>query len=586
MEIKNNLDAHNKIRSFLASSRDILPPLPEILVRMQSAINDSKIDAKDLSKIILRDPSLTAKIMKLANSAYYRHGKLDVNNVTDAIVIMGFDAIRNVVLGLSVYNIMNKLPRVDGYKSIWRHSLCCGVCAQKLAELVGIKVPESIFVAGLLHDIGKLILAQVFPEYYGRVIDVICERDISLSKVENSILHTNHSQSGELVAEFWNFPKYITHAIRYHEIDITKENIKRFDSKETNIVVLANLITHFVYGAEPGFQEISNARILELGDILVGCDGDKLYELINKLKNDAVNIGGILEMDIQEKSLKKSSYGNKKSESNSNDSQGANSYPLISKSLVEDIKFKSVMSSHIESLKEKLKKSINGGIAIAVDSSPIADSIAEIKFRYDRDDVLMHAVGLVKWVERIPKKIVGIQFIHIEKIKSKSSKLNLKDGFIVSSPAATTIEMTDDAVVVRGEFAVSSQAGFMHCWTKLLQSDKKNVVIDLRQIIRISSMAIGLLVGSQMDANGVNKNLLIKIPERFRKILAIAGVDKILNLKFTNTSNTKNLEISSPPPKIDKLLLIDSASDMIDTSKIAEEKFYQELEKIKAKKQS
>lgn len=447
-EINNILDAHNQIRTFLASSRDILPPLPEILVKIQSAINDSKIDARALSQIILKDPSLTAKIMKLANSAYYRHGKHEVNTVTDAIVIMGFDAIKNVVLGLSVYNIMNRLPRVEGYKNIWRHSLSCAVCAQRLAEMTKMQVPETIFVAGLLHDIGKLILAQVFPEKYAKIIDRIREEDEGIIKTEREILLTDHAQAGELVADFWNFPRHITHAIRHHEINSDLSDFRKFDSNETNIVIMSNFISHYVYGKEPGFPEIELPVIIAMGEESLGCDGDKLFELINKLKSHVADISKILDMEVHEKAFDESLDHKKKK--SAVDGALVESFPLIPHSLIKKIQFRGLQPVHLENLKEKLVENNKGGIAAEVENPPVVDSVAEIEFRYDQNDSLMHGVGLVRWTQRQPKKMVGIQFLRIGEIDKKNFQGTTEDIKVVSSPAATTVEISDNRVVVKG----------------------------------------------------------------------------------------------------------------------------------------
>lgn len=597
-EIKNTLDAHNQIRSFLASSRDILPPLPEILVKMQSAINDSKIDARTLSQIILKDPSLTAKIMKLANSAYYRHGKNTVDTVTDAIVIMGFEAIRNVVLGLSVYNIMNKLPRVEGYKNIWRHSLCCAVCAQRLAEIIKIPVPESIFVGGLLHDIGKLILAQVFPEHYARVMDIVREEDSPVCKTEHKVLNTNHAKSGELVANFWNFPKHVTHAILHHELQGNISEFKKFDNKETNIIILSNVISHFVYGKEPGFPEVDLPDIIELSEKTIDVDGDKIYELVNKLKGNVANIAKILDMESYERATEVKTQNSATKLGSGDPSESGSTYPLIPRSLVYRIDFRGVKPAHLASLKEKLSHVSKGGIAAEVDTPPIIDSIAEVRFRYDKSDPMMQAIGLVKWIERVPKKIVGIQFLRIDKIET--DKLETGEMPVVSSPAATTVEIKDNTIVIKGEFASSSQEGFMHCWSKLLKSSHQELVIDINKVFRISSMAIGLLVGAQMDVVGEAKKLTIKISYRFKRILAVAGVEKVLNVvydaevadddseeqeRIPQDNSSDEMQDATSTKEIRKYLE-DDLEGMTDPAAAAEAELLKDIEQMKKNKNS
>ena len=144
------------------------PVFPQMLVQVQKVASDEHSSAQDLAEIILKDQSLTSKILSVSNSAYYGfYGK--VSTITQSIVVLGFDSVKNIALGLAVHNSLSSFMNDPSIKQFWEHSLATGVCAELLAEKMGYTPSEEALVGGLIHDVGKLLLFQFYPEEYAEV---------------------------------------------------------------------------------------------------------------------------------------------------------------------------------------------------------------------------------------------------------------------------------------------------------------------------------------------------------------------------------------------------------------------------------
>ncbi|MBN2713126.1 MAG: HDOD domain-containing protein [Planctomycetes bacterium] len=301
IEIKTRADALKHITNELTTNKHIIPSLPQALVRVQKAVNDKAIGAKELADVILDDPSLTASVLRLANSAYYRHTKAKIRTITSAIVLLGFETIRNLALGLSVYNMLSNLPKVRNYQQVWRHSLCCAVCAQHFAKLMRIPVPEEAFVAGLLHDMGKLILGQFFPEHYAQVLNRIDDGSATYLQAERDIIKVDHMEIGRFIAEHWSFPQDIVSAIGRHEIERYAEGLDGTAPPLENAVIVANKVAHFLYkDQEPGQSEVRMPDIQYLCSTGLGIDADKMEDIIGLLKEQVRDIAHILDIVIDE----------------------------------------------------------------------------------------------------------------------------------------------------------------------------------------------------------------------------------------------------------------------------------------------
>ncbi|UCD82310.1 MAG: HDOD domain-containing protein [Desulfobacterales bacterium] len=196
---------------------DDLPTLPRTVLKITELVNDPKSSAKDLSRIITDDQVLTARLLKLVNSSFYGFPQR-ISTVTNAIVLLGFDAIRSLLLTTSVFDLFagrTKKRRRDQEK-FWDHSLGCAVGAKVIGNYLRHDKIEELFVSGLLHDIGKIVEMQFLPDEFDKVTEVVNRQNSLMITAENQVLGFNHAEIGKLLAEKWNLPIKLGQVIAHH----------------------------------------------------------------------------------------------------------------------------------------------------------------------------------------------------------------------------------------------------------------------------------------------------------------------------------------------------------------------------------
>ncbi|MBN1129525.1 MAG: HDOD domain-containing protein [Chitinispirillaceae bacterium] len=206
-----------------------LPTLPTVVSRMIDLVDSPRTSAALLARLISSDQALTAKVLKLANSAYYGFPR-EISTVNMAIVVLGFNAVKEMGLSLSVFDVFKKTPS-SGYFDVarfWEHSVGCGVAARMLVRNYRPAMAGEAFVSGLLHDVGKVILKQYFDAELARIIDLQREGGVTLEAAEQRVIETSHAQIGSWLAEKWNLPKIICETIRCHHEPWEAEREKEF----------------------------------------------------------------------------------------------------------------------------------------------------------------------------------------------------------------------------------------------------------------------------------------------------------------------------------------------------------------------
>ncbi|MEW6417018.1 MAG: HDOD domain-containing protein [Nitrospirota bacterium] len=205
-----------RIEKIIKGIEDI-PTLPYVVFRINNALGNDSVTTNAVSEIIEKDPSLTSRVLRLANSSYYGLS-CRVDTIPRAITVLGFNTIRNLAFTTEVFKIFNKnisLP-LD-IKGLWYHSLGCAIASKSLIHKNDPILEEKVFICGILHDIGKIIIAQNIPDLLEEVLKEIKDnRDLTLCDAEKNIIGYTHSEVGSLVAEKWHFPKELSNIIRFH----------------------------------------------------------------------------------------------------------------------------------------------------------------------------------------------------------------------------------------------------------------------------------------------------------------------------------------------------------------------------------
>lgn len=194
-----------------------LPTLPAVITQLISLIDNPKTSARSVAQLISTDQALTAKILKLANSAFYGFPR-EIATVDLAVVVLGFETVKSLGLSVSVLERFSGEGQHSDFdrQQFWEHSIACGVAAKILAARLPYRVPGEAFAAGILHDIGKLILSQYFPQEFREVLELAGEEDIYIGEAEERVLGVTHSDVGSWLAERWNLPKRLEDAISHH----------------------------------------------------------------------------------------------------------------------------------------------------------------------------------------------------------------------------------------------------------------------------------------------------------------------------------------------------------------------------------
>lgn len=199
-----------------------MPSLSTTVMKVLEICNNPRTSANDLNRVIALDPVLTARVLKLINSAYYSL-RSQVTSLTRAIIMLGINTVKNLALSTAVLETMGGASAFKAFDAdeFWTHSLGVGVTAKYLAIIrgVGVMDREEYFVAGLLHDLGKIPLSNTFPDEYRAALAMAREQQVPLHRAEEAALGASHTQVGRFIAEKWRFNDALWSALAAHHGD-------------------------------------------------------------------------------------------------------------------------------------------------------------------------------------------------------------------------------------------------------------------------------------------------------------------------------------------------------------------------------
>jgi HD-like signal output (HDOD) protein len=205
--------------SRVAAYIDRMPSLPPTVAKVLEICNDPATSPVDLNRVISLDPVLMARVLRLINSAYYGLSTKVVSMVR-AIIMLGINTVKNLALSTAVMDTLNRKSDLGVLSPVgfWRHSLAVGVTSRLLARVRGEPATalDEYFVAGLLHDIGKIPMDRVLARDYAAVLKSCREREIPLFVAERELLGFDHSDSGRLIVEAWHLGRVIQDTVTYH----------------------------------------------------------------------------------------------------------------------------------------------------------------------------------------------------------------------------------------------------------------------------------------------------------------------------------------------------------------------------------
>jgi len=265
-----------------------VPILPEILLRLLEACDNESTPLTKVASLIDKDPSLSYKVLQLVNSAYFGL-RTTYSGIDQAVVYLGANSVKNMAVTAAVHQVFD-VERFDSLKhfdihSFWYHCLKCATLSRRIAEQTGLANPDDAYLAGLLHDLGRLVLVSVFTEQYESILAGISEETDLLSE-EKDLIGATHAEVGDWLIRDWNLSSLIADTISYHHEHL--ENIKQA-LPLVKIIYLANLLS------KPG----DNSPLFETTEALLGISADDLQEICEGTREEILQISSELGIHIQ-----------------------------------------------------------------------------------------------------------------------------------------------------------------------------------------------------------------------------------------------------------------------------------------------
>ena len=219
-----------------------LVSLPFVVLRINELLDDENSSATDIGELIIQDPAMAAKVLRIANSAFYGVS-YQVETITRAVTLLGTQQLRNIVMAAACVDAFKKIPNnIMTMEDFWRHSMYCALASRTLGKLAGFGDSESLFIGGLLHDIGVLAMFKLEPDRSRQALEINLDGidgDLEIHEAEQRLFGFDHADVGGKLLSQWKFPGKLTEIVAYHHYP---ERAKEF-VKEASIVHIANSIS-------------------------------------------------------------------------------------------------------------------------------------------------------------------------------------------------------------------------------------------------------------------------------------------------------------------------------------------------------
>lgn len=260
-----------------------LPPLPQVAIRLVKLVNEPLVSASDVAALISTDVSITAKLLRLANSAFYGIPRT-ITTVQNAVVILGMKVVNSLVLGVAVNQTFAGKAKTDlDQNMFWSHSLATAAAAKRLAPLAyGMHPvePEEAFCAGLMHDLGQLVLDRFFTDEFAQILSSAKQKSKPLSYTEEQHIGHHHGEIGGWLTSKWELPTNLRMPIIYHHTPLLAPHGQSI----AIIVAIANALAHqsgYHKFPEEAYESIPAEWLNTLG-----LDDDDLGRVLSALPAD------------------------------------------------------------------------------------------------------------------------------------------------------------------------------------------------------------------------------------------------------------------------------------------------------------
>jgi putative nucleotidyltransferase with HDIG domain len=255
-----------------------LPTLPGLISKLGALTEDNKVSAQAIARVVSMDQVLSAKVLRLVNSAFYGFSRR-VSTVSNAIILLGVNVVKSLAISSSIFEIMEK--NVVG---LWEHSMGVAVAANIISRELKLPEPEETSTAALLHDIGKVIIKIRLQDDYSQLAVQIKEKGLMMVEAERELFGTDHAEIGEWIAQTWLLPEKLIEPIACHH-DVEKSSLQRAKTAVVHIADVLIKASAFGFGGDDIVPQIQPAAWNKLG-----LTEPVLEEIIEKVEDKLVEV--------------------------------------------------------------------------------------------------------------------------------------------------------------------------------------------------------------------------------------------------------------------------------------------------------
>ncbi len=256
--------------------------LPEIYLKVRRLMDDDSSDIDDFAQVIIVDPNLSTRVLKMVNSAYFGFQE-PVDSITRAINMIGMGQLHNMVLGVAAISSLDLPNDILPLKPFWHNSLYTGVLSQQLAGRLRLQRSDRMFMAGLLHEIGHLVLCAKLPDHAREAIRVSVQSARPLHQIQQQMLNCHYGDIAAMLLESWKLPAELQDLVRYHPDPLAAPS----QQLETALLHLAHAYAGQNKASPIDAAELIDAEIREL----IALSQDEINECLETARSISVEIG-------------------------------------------------------------------------------------------------------------------------------------------------------------------------------------------------------------------------------------------------------------------------------------------------------
>jgi HD-like signal output (HDOD) protein len=222
-------------------SRNVrLVSLPEVCIQVQALADSPHTTAADIGDVVGKDTALTTRLLKLVNSAYFSLPR-KIDTISRAVNMIGMRELRNLTMAASAAEVFARIPaKLIDMAAFWQHSVYCALVARNLAQRCHVLHSERLFTAGLLHDVGRLLMLMKLPDEIGRAESMRLKSRMHICDIERALVGFDHAEVGEALLAYWNMPANLCASVLYHHRPQDAEDARL----EAAIIHISDLVTH------------------------------------------------------------------------------------------------------------------------------------------------------------------------------------------------------------------------------------------------------------------------------------------------------------------------------------------------------